>query len=230
MDRQRSVMGAMTQRRFFILMSLLFALASSRAAAADRETREFAVRVDGRSGGTNQMVISRQDDGTETVDCTASVSVNYLLVRYRYTYSGTEVWKNGRLHHLRSVTNDDGKNFDVTAWADGDGLRVRVNNRERTTRWDVWTTTYWKLADAKFRNQGVPLLDADTGKDINAVLRYVGPESVNVAGQMQNCSHYRVTGGVQVELWYDAQERLVRQESIEDGHRTVLELVRVQRQ
>jgi hypothetical protein len=156
------------------------------------------------------------------------VAVNFFLVRYRYTYSGTEVWKNGRLQQLRSITNDDGKNFDVMAWPDGEGLRVRVNGRERTTRADVWTTTYWKLADSRFRNQAVPLLDADTGRDINAALKYVGEESINVAGQPQKCNHYRLAGGVQVDLWYDSQDRLVHQDFIEDGHRTRLELVRVQ--
>ena len=86
------------------------------------------------------------------------------------------------------------------------------------------------MADAKFRNRGVPLLDADTGKEIAANLQHVGTSQINVNGSAQNCAHYRVTGrGVQADLWYDSQERLVRQESIEDGHKTLLELSRIRR-
>src|SRR5262249_20978755 len=108
--------------------------------------------------------------------------------------------------------------------AGSNGLRVKVNGQERAIRPDVWTTTYWRLPDARWRNAAVPLLDCDTGKEINATLKYVGTSQINVAGQAQNCVHYQLTGGVQVDVWYDQNERPVRQESIEDGHKTVLEI------
>jgi hypothetical protein len=38
-----------------------------------------------------------------------------------------------------------------------------------------------------------------------------------------------VRGGVQVDVWYDQNERLVHQESLEDGHRTVLEITGIRR-
>ena len=88
-------------------------------------------------------------------------------------------------------------------------------------------STYWRLPAAKFRNQNVPLIDADTGKDIAATLRFVGMENTPVAGQTVQCAHWRVTGGVQVDCWYDGFDRLVRQESVEDGHKTQLELIQV---
>jgi hypothetical protein len=50
-----------------------------------------------------------------------------------------------------------------------------------------------------------------------------------VAGQVQNVNHYRLSGKVAVDVWYDGSERLVRQEWVEEGHRTVLELARVRR-
>ena len=50
-------------------------------------------------------------------------------------------------------------------------------------------------------------------------------QQLNVAGKAQNCSLYTVQGGgLDVKLWYDAQDRLVREESVEDGHTLVLEL------
>jgi hypothetical protein len=90
-------------------------------------------------------------------------------------------------------------------------------------------SSYWRLPSEKLRNQAISLLDADTGRVMNARLDYVGPGQVMVGGQPTNCSHFRVTGGAQVELWYDAQERLVRQEWVEDGHKAMLELTRIQR-
>jgi hypothetical protein len=187
--------------------------------------------VDGKHGGEYHMTITRQDDGTTVLTAHANVRLSYVGGLYKYTYSfrGNEVWKDGRLVRMDSASNDDGKQFSVNAVADGNALRVRVNGQEHASRPDVWTTTYWRLPDAQYRNRGVPLLDADTGRDINGALQYVGTSQLTVAGQVKTCTRYRVTGGVQVELWYDDQERMVRQESVEDGHRMLLELTGVRR-
>jgi hypothetical protein len=107
---------------------------------------------------------------------------------------------------------------------------VTVNRRQRMARADVWLTSYWRLPDAKFRNQAVPLLDADTGKDISGHLKYVGLEMVTIAGQKVRCNHYRLTGTPSpVELWYDGSDRLVRQTTVEQGLRTVILLTGVRR-
>jgi hypothetical protein len=201
----------------------------NRVTAADTETRDFTVLIDDKRAGDYHMTITRQDDGTVAMIGQADVRISYFIKTFTYTYRGTEIWKDGRLLRLDSSTNDDGKRYALSAVSDGQAVRVKVNGVEHATRPDVWVTTYWRLADAKFRNQAVPLLDADTGKDINATLQYVGTSPVNVGGQMQTCAHYRLTGGVQVDVWYDAQEHLVRQTAIEEGHRTALELRQIRR-
>src|SRR5207253_660929 len=148
-----------------------------------------------------------------------------LVVNYKYTYRGTETWKDDRLFRLDSTCDDDGQRYTVHAEADGNRLRVTVNGAERAVRPDVWTTSCWRLPPAQYRNAALVLLDADTGREIAGRLQYVGTSKVDVAGQTQECVHYRVTGGTKLELWYDAQERLVRQESQEQGHATVLQII-----
>jgi len=206
-------------------------LAPTLATAADAEVRDFVIWVDGKRAGEYHMTIQRQDDGTATMTGQGDVRLSFLggLKTYTYSYRGSETWKDGRLVSFTSTSNDDGKQLTVSATAEGNGLRVKGSGGERLSRGDVWLTTYWRLPAANHRNGAVPLLDADTGRDINAVLQYVGVSPLNVAGAVQNFGHYRLTGGVQVELWYDGSERLVRQEWVEDGHKTVLELLRVRR-
>jgi hypothetical protein len=213
----------------WMVFGTLFMLpVAAKAAPPAVENRVFKVFVDEKPAGEYRMTI-RQEGDTETVSAQANVRVSYLIVTYVYTYSGSEIWKRGRLARLDSNTVDDKKKFSVTAWADGDSLRVRANGQERITSGSVWTTTYWRLPAANLRNQAVPLIDADTGKDIPGRLTFVGMENVPVAGQVMQCGHWRVTGGVQVDLWYDQNERLVREEAVDDGHKTRLDLVHVGR-
>ena len=75
----------------------------------------------------------------------------------------------------------------------------------------------------------VELIEADTGRDLDGRLRFLGTEQRGIAGQLVNVNHFRVTGKVNVDLWYDGAERLVHQEWLEEGHRAMLELIRVRR-
>ncbi len=200
----------------------------TRSLAADKSTeqRDFSILVDGDPAGAYSMSITQREDDSFVMAASANVRVSYLrgLKVYRYTYRGTETWKAGRLIHLTSVCNDDGKEFTVSAVPDTEGMRIRANGRERMARADIWLTTYWRLPDVKFRNRGVPLVDADTGKDLAAQIHLLETRQISVASKLQNCTHYQITGDVETELWYDAQERLIGLKSISDGHRYELVL------
>jgi hypothetical protein len=208
-------------------VAVLFSAASVRA--ADNETREFVVKVDGKPSGHANMTIQRQDDGTTIVSCDTNVRVKILIKTYTYTCRTQETWKNGRLQQLASQCNDDGKQFQVSAMAQADGIHVRVNGREHIAKAEAWVSSYWTLPDAKLRDGIIPVLDVDNGRDMQGRLRFIGTAQITVAGQPQNVQHYCFNGPNRIELYYDAAQRLVRQDWVEDGHPTVLELVRVRR-
>ncbi len=214
-----------------VALALAAALAAAAGArAADTEVRDFATRIDGKPAGDYHMTITRGDDGTCTMSGQADVRLTRLgITVYRYSYNGTEVWKGGRLVKFNSQSNDDGKPFTVAAWAEGDRLRVRANGQEQVARGDAWVTTYWQLPARDLRNGAVPLIEADNGQILNGRMQYLGSEQLTVGGRVQNCTHYRASGPNLTELWFDAQERLVKREWTEDGHRVVIELVRVRK-
>jgi YD repeat-containing protein len=209
----------------------VLAAANSRAVAADTEVRDFNVLVDGSRAGDYHVSIQHADDGTLTMTLTSEVRVKVIGVTfYSYTYRGREVWRDGRLQRLESNGQENGKPFTVTAVSvvpAANTLRVTCNGQSHVVSPDVWTMTYWMLPPAERRNKALPLLGGHNGQDVNGTLQYVGTERLTVAGQEQNCTHYRVTGSTPHELWYDGQERIVRQEWAVDGHKTVLELTRV---
>jgi hypothetical protein len=201
--------------------------AAARVRAADSETREFVVRVDGKPAGSAAMTIQRQDDGTTIVACDTTVKVRVLIKTYTYTCQARETWKEGRLQQLSSACNDDGKQFQVSAAAQADGIHVRVNGREHIAKPEAWVSSYWTLPDAKLRDGAIAVIDADNGRDMQGRLQFIGETQMGVAGQLQNVQHYRFNGPMRVDLYYDAAQRLVRSEWVEDGHPTALELTRI---
>jgi hypothetical protein len=203
--------------------------AGARAGAAEIETRDFTVYVDAKKAGEVHMTINRQDDGSTAVSCDTDVRVGAIITLYKYSYRGRELWKDGRLQRFESKANDDGKEFAVTATSAADGLHVRANGAEHTAAADAWLTTYWAQPDAKLAGQAIPILDADCGHDLEAKVEFLGPEKYG-ENQDQTVQHVGLSGkGVAMDLWYDDAKRLVREEWVEQGHRTVVDLNRVRR-
>jgi hypothetical protein len=223
--------GPAVRRSVLLVAATLAVLTVAGAAsrAAEIETRDFMVQVSGKPAGEVHMTIHKQDNGAVQVRCDTDIKVSLLIGTYKYVYRGLEVWKDQRLVRFESNTDDNGTRYIVSAFAEPAGLRIKVNNAERVVKQEVWLTSYWCLPDPKLRSNTIPLIDADTGKDLSGNLRFVANEKRRVAGQETTLNHYKLTGKVNVDLWYDGSERLVRQEWMEQGHKTVVELMRVRR-
>ena len=213
-----------------IMAAYFFGFSSSTAQAKDVEQRDYTVLVDGKEAGQSKLTIIVQDDGSTDVTGSVNVNVNMLLGKYSLAIDSTEKWKEGKLVSLRTTSTENGKKTEVQATAQGDQLVVRVNGKDKNARGDNWTTSYWKLADQRFHNKAVPVLETDTGKELAGELKYIGAEKLPINGQPVECYHFRVTGiPSPIDLWYDRYHRLVRQEFVESGHRTIVNLTAVKR-
>jgi hypothetical protein len=208
---------------------LVLLVSAAIAQAGDEERRTYSVAVDKKPAGSHQIVIQTRDDGTQVVNCQADVTVRVFLITFRYSFRSTETYKNGQLVQMSSNTNDDGKKHSVSIEANDQGLAMKADGKDILLKGNYWTTTYWKLPPEKQRGPNIAILDADTGKVTNAKFDKVGAEKLTIAGQAIDCTHYRLSGNVKADLWFDGNERMVRQDSVEDGHRTVLELTGSQR-
>lgn len=191
----------------------------SRGDEPGEQKREFSISVDDKPCGRYVITIRREADEAELIRTEADLRIKALgFTVYRYSSRSSEKWKRGRLESLENTADYNGDLFTVNAGAENGQLRVRVNGRELTAPPDVWTTSYWKLPELKRRTQTLGVLACDKGQDLKAKLQLVGDETISIAGREEKCARYQITGDVTGDLWYDAQERLVRQEMIESGH------------
>jgi hypothetical protein len=214
---------------FFAAGLLCSPIVAVPAGAAEQETRDYTVYVDGKPAGTAHITIQTGEDGVTTVTADTDVRVRVLFFKYSYWYRGKETWKDGRLVRLESSSDDDGKRYTVSAAADNDRLRVTVNGETRHMRGDVWPTSFWQVPAGGNLPGAVTLLDVDTGRELHARVQKLGAQQVAVEGRAQNASHYRLLGKITVDLWFDGNSRMVRQDFVDEGHRTIIELAGVRR-
>lgn len=197
--------------------------------AASTEQRDYQVIVEGKEVGQSHITITRQDDGTTVMTGQASVQIKVVFM-FQFSNQITEWWKDGRLVGLKASTTENKRRTDLTVSSDNNRLRLLVNNRERSLHPQVWPNSFWKLPDPKYHNKQVPILEVDTGREHVGLLTYLGTKQLTVGGQSEKCYHFRVTGGPNtVDLWFDQYYVLVRQEFVEQGHRTVIQAMNIRR-
>ncbi len=221
----------MLKRQFitmiFATTSCFYLLAS--ASAGEKETRLFSVYIDNKPAGNYQMQIEPTVNNGVQMTAKANVALRVLLVNYRYQFQGVELWKEGRLQSFQSNCVDDGKKYSVSL-QNKDNQQILVkNNQSELVKGDIWLSTYWQLPSQQIRNNGFVLIDADTGKSLKISMDKIGLEKVMALGQTVELMHYRLKGDVKVDLWYDGSNRLIRQESIEDGHKMLMQISQLQR-
>ncbi len=196
--------------------------------AAEVESREYRILVDGKPAGSYRMTISKQQDGSIVQAGQADVMVQVLLKKFVYSCRGQETWKNGKLIKLEASTNDDGKRYQVRVEPIGSELRVTVNGKTHMAPSAASSTSHWHLP-ADRRQGDITRIDTDNGRVLAGKIFHVGRENVMASGQSMATDHYRITGTAPAELWFDGTDRLVRQETVEEGHKVVLELVKFTR-
>jgi hypothetical protein len=212
------------------------------------QVRDFKVSVDGKERGACKLQLRRRSDGSDWLHSEASIRYNFIVYQYKYSAVATETWKNDRLLELESVADYNGTRYSMKAVASPRGLQVTIDGRIAHMSPDIWVTSYWQIpkrltvrnADApilrtsavgggpaRAEAHSVLLLGSDKGEQFNGVVTRVGDELLSVLGRRTTCAHYRLGGDVDADVWYDGSRRMVRQRSVDSGHKTSLELTRL---
>jgi len=194
----------------------------------DRQTRTYSISIDGTRRGDSKAEF-RGKEGVVWIRSESEIKINYLVYKYHYTSSGTEVWKRGRVAAFENTADYNGTPFNVKGTLTPRGLQITTNGTTTLASPDVWDTSYLILPDriASGGAARVALLDSDKGVVLSGKVQYVGEERLDCEACQKACTHYRISGDVQVDAWFDASRRLVRQESQERGHKVRFELLSV---
>lgn len=193
---------------------------------AGKQTREYVIHVDSKPAGALLWTIAVHKDGRLTATAQADVHVGHSLFAYAYSYRGAEEWTDDRLTRVEGRSNDNGKKTTLIARVGAQRVELEINGKSSKGSPVSWTSSYWRLPAAGVRGQDLAILDADTGEIFSGKLEPVRSETLKVDGRSMPCTCYRLTAKVSANLWFDDEDRLVRQTYVDDGHPTEIMLVR----
>jgi hypothetical protein len=168
----------------------------------------------GEQIGTHKIELRRT--GKETsVNVATNVEVKILFVTaYRFQYTGTERWVNGRLVALSTETDDNGTQHKLTAALKGAALEVDADGKAAQVDKNIIPASLW---NPELVRQSV-MLDTQTGQVMPISVVDGGSEDVTVETGPAPAHRYTIKGKFSQDVWYDSRGRLVQSQLVaKDG-------------
>jgi hypothetical protein len=188
--------------------------ATAPAAVPDR--RLFDIFRDGNKIGTELIEIDKDGD-TTSVKFTTRISVVVMFIQaYHFEHSATETWTDGRFVSYTALTDDNGTKYDVSAVVKDDKMDLDVDGTHSEAAPDLIPASWWSK---DFINR-TDMLDSETGKPISVKVADLGDEPIVRNGATEQVHHYKISGGVNRDLWFDG-DTLVRVQLIGSDHSTI---------
>ncbi len=206
--------------KLLVLIVGLMAVASNAFASEPYPSAwTFDVYREGQPVGYHKLTFEQSELRGQIVTTDVDITLLKLGVTvYRYRHHATEVWQNGQLHKLDTTTDDNGISYTVAARRTPRGLEVdrtasavvppgavpeqdyQPPKVERETfAPDILPTTLWSVEGVR-RSM---LLNTQYGKLSHIKVETIGREPVRLQSGEKTTTRYRVTGDLQMELWFD---------------------------
>lgn len=176
-------------------------------AVEDGTTIDFTVLRKGKPFGQHVLTFDKDADGTLNVRTEVDLAVKFgPFTVFRYDLESTEVWRDGKLVEVNSKTNNNGKDRSVELTRKGDQFLIDSTKFDGTISANTIPSTHWNIAQV----MGSQILSTETGEIIPATIENLGREIVTVDGQTVEATRYRMDAEIDVDLWYDDNQRWVK--------------------
>jgi hypothetical protein len=153
--------------------------------------------------GTHSLAFHSNGDSLE-VDITVDVLVKFGPFPFvRYSHHNREAWHGDRLIGVSSRTDRNGTKLHMAAARIDGGLKVEGSGtRPYVAPHDAFATTYWHKSTLFG-----PLIGTQDGALMHPRISQFRPEPIRLAsGEETPAKRYLLSGDLDVELWYDAND------------------------
>lgn len=149
----------------------------------------------------------------------AHFDVSFLFFNaYSYRHNNVERWNGKCLDSINAITDDNGKQYEVSGRAASDAFVVSTNKAISRYSACVKTFAYWS---PEFLTE-TTLLNAQTGEMINVDSEFIGNETIKHKGKNVSAWHHRLHGdNLQIDLWYSVDDQWLALESLTESGRII---------
>jgi hypothetical protein len=179
----------------------------------------FDVLRNGDRVGTHDTYFD-VDGGRVTVQSETRIRVKVLFVTaYSFNYESQSVWCNGTLTGFSAERSDNGKKRIIRAVRDGQQYEISARWGETRVDGPLHVNEHWNrevLQDGR-------VINAVNGKLVTVSVTDLGDDIVEVRGGKLPARHYRYSGELETDVWYDRMGRWVKMRFVTKKDQSVIE-------
>lgn len=185
-------------KRAALAMTLALAATGLRAEPQVQHL-SYAIMRNGQQIGQHDVDIATEGPAT-TVDFRTQIAVKVMFINaYSFGYVGREIWNGDSFVSFQSQTNDNGKPHAVTAAAGIDKTTISADGKSIEAPGNVIPASFWNLA---FLNR-TAFFHTESGLLLKIGVSDLGIEQITTRMGPKLAHHYRLTGGLERDLWFD---------------------------
>ena len=183
-----------------MVLAITLALCATGLCAEPQVQRlSFAIMRNGQQIGKHDMEIAR-DGAATTVDYRTQIEVKVMFIKaYSFGYSGRETWNGDSFVSFDSQTNDNRTQHAVTATASPERTSIMADGKTIEAAGNVIPASFWSLA---FLTR-TAFFHTETGQPLKIAVSDLGNEQIATRMGTKLAHHYRLTGGLERDLWFD---------------------------
>lgn len=175
------------------------------AASSYPTTARYEITRNGKSVGEHSVTFSINHTDLR-VDVESNITVTVLKVPvFTFDYTASETWQDGKLISVEATTTRGG---DVSRVSFPGDLQAEIE----------YASNHW--------NPGVlnaqAVFNTITGKISSVDIDKLGETTLNANGVSVTATHYRYSGDIRAEVWYDARNRWVQLQFEGDDGSTII--------
>ncbi len=175
------------------------------AASAYPETTRYEITRNGKTVGEHTVTFSIGDTDLR-VDVESNITVTVLKVPvFKFNYTATETWQDGKLIDV-----------DATTKRGGDVSQVNLQNDAQNEI--EFASNHWN--PGVLNSQAV--FNTLTGKVSSVDIEKLGETTLSAGGTSVAATHYRYSGDIRAEVWYDEQMRWIQLQFEGDDGSTIV--------
>lgn len=199
---RRTVLGGLTATGALGLGSLVSSPvgAAPELAAAYPAMLKFRVEREGTFlGHVMERYVPKGDHLEVDVFIAFDLKVAFITL-FRYEHRAREIWRDGRLVRLDSVTNDNGTPQALGARLTGNRIEGDGPMGSFIAPADILPSSYWHPS---FPDQS-RMLDSQKGRVLEFDISKVAEETLIAMGKRVETDRFAMRGDVDLDFWYDA--------------------------
>ena len=213
-DRLRRLWRRRARRGGGLGLGVLAVLLLASVTVLAQERLVFDVLRDGEAVGEQSIEFEREDEGLKVSVETALAVKRAFFTVFRYEHKRVERWRDGRLVSLAGMTNDDGEEMELSIVLKDKAYTRTFNGEDEQLNGSLGIASLW----SKEVLSGGKLLSAESDAVYRVRADLLGRETIRVGSGDILADHYRLSGQLSRDLWYDDQGRLAQVRYEHDGY------------